>query len=42
MLKGYNDLNTNIPNTFTDGKIVLSGAGWMDKITKGYNNTKKQ
>ena len=28
MLKGYNDLNTNGPNTFaTDGKIVLSGAG---------------
>jgi hypothetical protein len=28
MLKGYNDMNTNIPNTFAnDGKIVLSGAG---------------
>ena len=28
MLKGYNDMNTNVPNTFaTDGKIVLSGAG---------------
>ena len=50
MLKGYNDLNTNIPNTFaTDGKIVLSGAGrkavyegagFMDRIKKGYNKTK--
>jgi hypothetical protein len=28
MLKGYNDLNTNIENPFAiDGKIVLSGAG---------------
>ena len=52
MLKGYNDLNTNIPNTFaTDGKIVLSGAGrkavyeragFMDDIKKGYNKTKVQ
>jgi hypothetical protein len=50
MLKGYNDLNTNVPNTFaTDGKIVLSGAGrkavyegagFMDDIKKGYNKTK--
>ena len=41
MLKGYNDMNTNSPNTFaTDGKIVLSGAGWMDDVTKGYNKTK--
>ena len=50
MLKGYNDLNTNSPNTFaTDGKIVLSGAGrktvydgagFMDDIKKGYNKTK--
>jgi hypothetical protein len=46
MLKGYNHMNTNVPNTFaTDGKKVLSGAGrkkavyegsgWMDDITKG-------
>ena len=28
MLKGYNDMNTNIGNPFaTDGKILLSGAG---------------
>ena len=51
MLKGYNDMNTNIPNTFaTDKKIVLSGAGrkavvyegagFMDDIKKGYNKTK--
>ena len=50
MLKGYNDLNTNISNTFaTDGIIVLSGAGrkavyegagFMDDIKKGYNKTK--
>ena len=51
MLKGYNDLNTNVPNTFaTDGKIVLSGAGikavvyegagFIDVIKKGYNKTK--
>ena len=50
MLKGYNDMNTNIPNTFaTDGKIVLSGAGrkavydgagFMDEVKKGYNKTK--
>ena len=51
MLKGYNDLNTNVPNTFaTDGKMVLSGAGrkaevyegagFMDDIKKGYNKTK--
>ena len=51
MLKGYNDMNTNVPNTFaTDGKIVLSGAGrkavvyegagFMDDIKKGYNETK--
>ena len=50
MLKGYNDLNTNIPFLFvTDGKIVLSGAGrkavyeragFMDDIKKGYNKTK--
>jgi hypothetical protein len=51
MLKGYNDMNTNVPNTFaTDGKIVLSGAGrkavvyegagFMDDIKKGYNKTK--
>jgi hypothetical protein len=50
MLKGYNDLNTNSPNTFaTDGKIVLSGAGrkavydgagFMDEVKKGYNKTK--
>jgi hypothetical protein len=49
MLKRYNDLNTNVPNTFaTDGKIVLSGAGrkalyegagFMDDIKKGYNKT---
>jgi hypothetical protein len=51
MLKGYNDVTTNAPNTFvTDGRIVLSGAGrkavyegagFMDDITKEYNNTKK-
>ena len=52
MLKGYNDLNTNSPNTFaTDGKIVLSGAGrkkevyegagFMDDIKKTYNKGKK-
>jgi hypothetical protein len=51
MLKGYNDMNTNVPNTFdTDGKIVLSGAGrkavvyegagFIDDINKGYNKTK--
>ena len=50
MLKGYNDLNTNVPNTFaTDGKIVLSGAGrkavydgagFLDEVKKGYNKTK--
>jgi hypothetical protein len=50
MLKGYNNMNTNVPNTFaTDGKIVLSGAGRkavyegagvMDDIKKGYNKTK--
>jgi hypothetical protein len=50
MLKGYNDMNTNSPNTFaTDGKIVLSGAGrktvydgagFMDEVKKGYNKTK--
>ena len=41
MLKGYNDLNTNSPNTFaTDGKIVLSGAGFLDEVKKGYNKTK--
>ena len=51
MLKGYNDLNTNNPNTFaTDGKIVLSeasrkavvyeGAGFLDEVKKGYNKTK--
>jgi hypothetical protein len=50
MLKGYNDMNTNIPNTFAvDGKIVLSGAGrkavydgagFMDDIKKTYNKTK--
>ena len=53
MLKGYNDMNTNIPNTFaTDGKIVLSeagrkavvyeGAGFLDEVKKGYNKTKVQ
>ena len=51
MLKGYNDLNTNVPNTFaTDGKIVLSGAGrkavydgagFMDEVKKTYNKGKK-
>jgi len=50
MLKGYNDMNTNSPNTFaTDGKIVLSGAGrktvyegagFLDEVKKGYNKTK--
>ena len=50
MLKGYNDLNTNSPNTFAiDGKIVLSGAGrktvyegagFLDEVKKGYNKTK--
>ena len=41
MLKGYNDMNTNRPNPFVvDNKIVLSGAGWMDDVTKGYNKTK--
>ena len=41
MLKGYTDLNTNSPNTFdTDGKIVLSGAGFLDEVKKGYNKTK--
>jgi len=41
MLKGYNDMNTNRPNPFVvDEKIVLSGAGWMDDVTKGYNKTK--
>ena len=50
MSKGYNDMNTNIPNTFaTDQKIVLSGAGrkavfdgagFMDEVKKGYNKTK--
>ena len=53
MLKGYNDLNTNVPNTFaTDGKIDLSGAGrkkevyegagFLDEVKKGYNKTKVQ
>ena len=50
MLKGYNDMNTNVENPFaTDGKIVLSGAGrkavyegagFMDEVKKGYNKTK--
>ena len=50
MLKGYNNMNTNVPNTFaTDGKIVLSGAGrkavydgagFLDEVKKGYNKTK--
>jgi hypothetical protein len=50
MLKGYNDMNTNVPNTFAaDGKIDLSGAGrkavydgagFMDEVKKGYNKTK--
>ena len=50
MLKGYNDMNTNSPNTFaTDGKIVLSGAGrktvydgagFMDEVKKTYNKGK--
>ena len=50
MLKGYNDMNTNVPNTFaTDGKIILSGAGrkavyegagFLDEVKKGYNKTK--
>ena len=41
MLKGYNDMNTNAPYTFAvDKKNVLSGAGWMDDVTKGYNKTK--
>jgi hypothetical protein len=48
--KGYNDLNTNIENTFaTNGKIILSGAGrksvydgagFLDEVKKGYNKTK--
>jgi hypothetical protein len=43
MLKGYNDMNTHVENPFVvDGKIVLSGAGWMDDVTKGYNKTKVQ
>ena len=51
MLKGYNDMNTNVENTFaTDGKIVLSGAGrkalyegagFMDEVKKTYNKSKK-
>jgi hypothetical protein len=51
MLKGYNDLNTNVPNTFaTDGKIILSGAGrkavydgagFLDEVKKTYNKGKK-
>ena len=51
MLKGYNDLNTNVPNTFaTDGKIFLSGAGrkavydgagFLDEVKKTYNKGKK-
>ena len=50
MLKGYNDMNTNSPNTFaTDGKIVLSGAGrktvyegagFLDEVKKSYNKGK--
>jgi hypothetical protein len=41
MLKGYNDMNTNVPNTFAkDGKIILSGAGFLDEVKKGYNKTK--
>ena len=51
MLKGYNDMNTNVENPFaTDGKIVLSGAGrkavvyegagFLDEVKKGYNKTK--
>ena len=51
MLKGYNDMNTNVENPFVvDGKIVLSGAGRkkelyegagvMDDIKKKYNKTK--
>ena len=50
MLKGYNDMNTNVENPFaTDVKIVLSGAGrkavyegvgFMDEVKKGYNKTK--
>ena len=36
MLKGYNDMNTNVPNTFaTDGKIVLSGAGRKKELYEG-------
>jgi hypothetical protein len=51
MLKGYDDMNTNVENPFaTDGKIVLSGAGrkavvyegagFLDEVKKGYNKTK--
>ena len=51
MLKGYNDMNTNVENTFaTDGKTVLSGAGrkavvyegagFLDEVKKTYNKTK--
>ena len=51
MLKGYNDMNTNVENPFVvDGKIVLSGAGRkkelyegagvMDDIKETYNKTK--
>jgi len=51
MLKGYNDLNTNVPNPFVvDGKIILSGAGrkkelyegagFLDEVKKTYNKTK--
>ena len=36
MLKGYNDMNTNVENTFaTDGKIVLSGAGRKAVVYEG-------
>ena len=36
MLKGYNDMNTNVPNPFaTKGSIVLSGAGRMRKNING-------
>jgi hypothetical protein len=39
MLKGCNHMT--VSNTFaTDGKLVLSGAGFMDDIKKGYNKTK--
>jgi hypothetical protein len=51
MLKGYNDFNTNVSNTFaTDGKIVLSeagrkalyeGAGFLGDIKKTYIKGKK-